>query len=32
MTLLTKRRGYWIAGILIAGGGVTFAISAFFRH
>ena len=29
MTLLTKRRGYWIAGMLIAAGGVVFALTAF---
>jgi hypothetical protein len=32
MTLLTKRRGYWIAGMLIAAGGVTFALTAFILH
>jgi hypothetical protein len=32
MTLLTKRRGYWIAGMLIAAGGVTFALTAFSLH
>jgi len=29
MTLLTKRRGYWIAGMLIGAGGVAFALTAF---
>jgi hypothetical protein len=29
MTLLTKRRGYWLAGLLIAAGGVAFALTAF---
>lgn len=29
MTLLTKQRGYWFAGMLIAAGGVAFALSAF---
>ncbi|MGB6598153.1 MAG: DUF4337 domain-containing protein [Candidatus Acidiferrum sp.] len=29
MTLLTKRRGYWFAGMLIAAGGVVFALTAF---
>ena len=29
MTLLTKRRIYWVAGILIAAGGVVFAVTAF---
>src|SRR6202163_3282580 len=29
MTLLTKRRGYWIAGMLIGTGGVAFALTAF---
>jgi len=29
MTLLTKRRGYWFAGMLIAAGGVAFALTAF---
>ena len=32
MTLLTKRRGYWLAGMLIAAGGVTFALTAFILH
>jgi len=32
MTLLTKRRFYWIAGILIAAGGVAFAATAFLIH
>jgi Domain of unknown function (DUF4337) len=29
MTLLTKRRGYWIAGMLIGAGGIVFALTAF---
>jgi hypothetical protein len=29
MTLLTKRRAYWIAGMLIGLGGVAFALTAF---
>ncbi|MGB8473704.1 MAG: DUF4337 domain-containing protein [Candidatus Acidiferrum sp.] len=29
MTLLTKRRGYWIAGMLIGALGVVFALTAF---
>jgi ABC-type Zn uptake system ZnuABC Zn-binding protein ZnuA len=29
MTLLTKRKGYWIAGMLIGAGGVVFAATAF---
>src|SRR5579863_1805332 len=29
MTLLTKRRGYWIAGMLIGAGGVVFGLTAF---
>jgi ABC-type Zn uptake system ZnuABC Zn-binding protein ZnuA len=29
MTLLTKRRGYWIAGMLIGAGGVLFALTAY---
>jgi Domain of unknown function (DUF4337) len=32
MTLLTKRRGYWIAGMLIGAGGVAFALTAFLLH
>src|SRR5580704_13842128 len=32
MTLLTKRRGYWIAGMLIGAAGVAFALSAFLLH
>ena len=32
MTLLTKRRGYWIAGMLIGAGGVVFALTAFLLH
>jgi hypothetical protein len=32
MTLLTKRRGYWIAGMLIGTGGVAFALTAFLVH
>jgi hypothetical protein len=32
MTLLTKRRGYWIAGILIGTCGVAFALTAFLVH
>src|SRR6202166_3455763 len=32
MTLLTKRRGYWIAGMLIGAGGVAFALTAFLVH
>jgi hypothetical protein len=29
MTLLTKRKGYWIAGMLIGAGGIVFAATAF---
>jgi len=32
MTLLTKKRFYWIAGMLIAAGGVIFALTAFMVH
>jgi hypothetical protein len=32
MTLLTKRRSYWIAGMLIGAGGVVFALTAFLLH
>ena len=32
MTLLTKRRLYWFAGMLIGAGGVAFALTAFFLH
>jgi hypothetical protein len=32
MTLLTKRRFYWIAGTLIGAGGVIFALTAFMVH
>src|SRR5271155_5640868 len=32
MTLLTKRRGYWIAGLLIGTCGVAFALTAFLVH
>jgi len=32
MTLLTKRRAYWIAGMLIGAGGVVFALTAFLLH
>jgi hypothetical protein len=32
MTLLTKRRAYWIAGMLVAAGGVAFAVTAFIVH
>jgi ABC-type Zn uptake system ZnuABC Zn-binding protein ZnuA len=32
LTLLTKRRGYWIAGMLIGAAGVAFALSAFLLH
>ena len=32
MTLLTKRRGYWFAGMLIGAGGVAFALTAFLVH
>src|SRR5580693_362007 len=32
MTLLTKRRAYWIAGMLIGTGGVVFALTAFLVH
>ena len=32
MTLLTKRRLYWFAGILIGAGGVAFALTAFLVH
>ncbi|HXJ04125.1 MAG TPA: DUF4337 domain-containing protein [Candidatus Acidoferrum sp.] len=30
MTLLTKRRGYWITGMFIGAGGAAFALTAFF--
>jgi hypothetical protein len=29
MTMLTKRRAYWIAGMLIGAGGILFALTAF---
>jgi hypothetical protein len=29
ITLLTKKRGYWIAGMLVGVGGVVFALTAF---
>src|SRR5580693_7713775 len=32
MTLLTKRRLYWFAGMLIGACGVAFALTAFFLH
>ena len=32
MTLLTKRRMYWLAGMLIGAGGVVFAATAFLVH
>lgn len=32
MTLLTKRRMYWFAGMLIGAGGVAFALTAFLVH
>jgi hypothetical protein len=32
MTLLTKRRLYWFAGMLIGAGGVVFAATAFLVH
>jgi hypothetical protein len=32
MTLLTKKRGYWIGGMLIGAGGVAFALTAFLVH
>ena len=32
MTLLTKRRMYWFAGMLIGAGGVVFAATAFLIH
>jgi hypothetical protein len=32
MTLLTKRRFYWFAGMLIGAGGVAFALTAFLVH
>ncbi len=32
MTLLTKRRFYWFAGILIGASGVAFAMTAFLVH
>src|SRR4029077_18747563 len=32
MTLLTKRRGYWIAGMLVGTGGVAFALPVFLVH
>lgn len=32
MTLLTKRREYWIAGMLIGGSGVAFALTSFLVH
>jgi len=32
MTLLTKRRGYWITGMLIGAGGLVFALTAFLVH
>jgi hypothetical protein len=32
MTLLTKRRAYWFAGMLIGASGVAFAITAFIVH
>lgn len=32
LTLLTKRRGYWIGGMLIGVGGILFALTAFLVH
>lgn len=32
MTLLTKKRVYWFAGMLIGAGGVAFALTAFMVH
>ena len=32
LTLLTKRRLFWIGGMLIAAGGLAFAATAFFVH
>ena len=32
LTLLTKRRLFWIGGMLIAVGGIAFAATAFFLH
>jgi hypothetical protein len=32
MTLLTKRKGYWFAGMLIGAAGVAFALTAFLVH
>jgi uncharacterized protein DUF4337 len=32
ITLLTKRRGFWFGGMLIALAGVLFASSGFFPH
>ena len=32
LTLLTKRRGYWIGGMLIGVGGIAFALTAFLVH
>ena len=32
MTLLTKRRLYWFAGMLVGAGGVAFALTAFLVH
>lgn len=32
MTLLTRRRAYWIAGMVVGVGGVAFALTAFLLH
>ena len=32
ITLLTKRRGFWLAGIFVAACGVLFALTGFFMH
>lgn len=32
ITLLTKRRGFWISGIVVAGAGVALAISGLLMH
>jgi Domain of unknown function (DUF4337) len=32
ITLLTKRKGFWIAGLLLAAGGIVLAATGLFLH
>ena len=32
ITLLTKRKGFWIGGVLIAASGISLAVTGFFLH